>query len=155
PVIALLLCSLAAACTEPSHTPETPAANATIEALNEQLARLQTTPTVQAAAPTPIHEVTPIPPSASTPMPSPTTATVAVEDAVNAIKRYTAYLWSDRNSGSAISLGNGKLLTNYHVVQGLTTINGRFADGRQDPLRVLRTDSRRDLALLGTSFADL
>jgi S1-C subfamily serine protease len=80
---------------------------------------------------------------------------LALEDAIALVKRYTAFVWTDQGSGSGMSLGGVRVLTNYHLVQGATTVNVRFADGRQEPVRVMRTDARRDLALLESSFTDI
>jgi hypothetical protein len=63
-------------------------------------------------------------------------------------------VWNNDGSGSGISLGDGKILTADHVVEGNGPANVRFADGREQPVRVLRTDPRRDLALLQSSFHD-
>ncbi len=43
---------------------------------------------------------------------------------------------------------NGHILTNYHVVQGATSITVRFQDGTQLPAQVLGTDPSGDLAVL-------
>ncbi len=76
----------------------------------------------------------------------------AIEDVVAAIKRYTVFLWNDDGSGSGILLGDGRILTNYHVVDGAGTVWARLSDGRQEPVRIVRVDPRRDLALLESSF---
>jgi len=50
----------------------------------------------------------------------------AIEDVVAAIKRYTVFLWNDDGSGSGILLGDGRILTNYHVVDGAGTVWARL-----------------------------
>lgn len=145
-----------AACSPAGSAPE-PTPNATVEALTAQLAQLQAAPTAT-VPPTPAPSATPVDPEA-TPTAAPTTvaspAALPLEDAAAIVKRYTVYLWTDIGSGSGISLGGGHVLTNYHVVRGATEVSARFADGRQEPVHVIRTDARRDLALIQASFSDV
>ena len=89
-----------------------------------------------------------------TPTPVPTPSAPSLEDAVAAVQRYTVLVWTDSGSGSGVSLGRGMILTNYHVIEDATQVQVRFASGRQGPVRVVRVDPRRDLALLQSSFSD-
>lgn len=70
------------------------------------------------------------------------------------VRGYTVLVWSEGGSGSGISLGEGRVLTNNHVVEGASRVSVRFANGQQEPVRVVRTDPRRDLALLQSSFGE-
>jgi hypothetical protein len=63
-------------------------------------------------------------------------------------------VWTNIGSGSGISLGDGRVLTANHVVEGDGQPTVRSSDGRQEPVRVVRADPRRDLALLQSSFHD-
>jgi hypothetical protein len=90
----------------------------------------------------------------------PTTPTLSPADAVELVQRYTTLVWVTNTrgaitgNGTGISLGDGKVLTNHHVVQGAAQVWVRFDDGRREPVQVLRTDPRRDLAMLQSSFMD-
>jgi hypothetical protein len=102
---------------------------------------------------------TSVPPTktASPPLP---TATLSLVDAAELVKGYTTLVWTTNargqigGLGSGISLGEGKVVTNNHVVRGASAVWVRFADGRRDQVQVVRTDARRDLALLQSSFMD-
>jgi hypothetical protein len=108
----------------------------------------QTPPTVTPA-------VTISPSATATPTAMAPSPTPSIVDAAEVVKRYTVLIVGGNRdmigAGSGIYLGDGKVLTNNHVVAGLSEILVRFADGFQEPTRVLRTDRRRDLALLKTS----
>jgi S1-C subfamily serine protease len=62
------------------------------------------------------------------------------------VERYTVYISTDTSTGSSVSLGDGKVLTNYHVVPGAKRITIRFNDGSVAAASVERYDARRDLA---------
>ncbi|HEX4806713.1 MAG TPA: trypsin-like peptidase domain-containing protein [Conexibacter sp.] len=51
--------------------------------------------------------------------------------------------------------GEGRILTNYHVVEGATSVSVGFDDQRIVPARVLGTDPTNDLALLDVDPAGL
>lgn len=86
-----------------------------------------------------------------TPLPSPT-PTPSFEDVVELIKSYTVLVRTDRATGSGISLGNGLILTNHHVISGARRIEVQLASGLRDQAKVSRVDPRRDLALLDSGF---
>jgi hypothetical protein len=130
-VCALLLTCLVASCSPPADAPATP--NADLEATVQ--ARVQATlvsgPTV---APTSV----PSTPAALTPTPQPTVTPAplvsptphSLDDTVNQIKAYTVLVWNNDESGSGVSLGNGKIVTAANVVEGNGPTNVRFSDGR-------------------------
>jgi S1-C subfamily serine protease len=70
--------------------------------------------------------------------------TLSMVDAAEAVKKYTVLIvGGNRNklgTGTGISLGDGKVLTNDHVVAELSQVWVRFADGFQEQAQVLRTD---------------
>lgn len=51
-------------------------------------------------------------------------------------------------TGSGFIVGDGRILTNNHVVEGCTGMAARNAQGQRVSARVAATDPRRDLALL-------
>jgi hypothetical protein len=85
-------------------------------------------------------------------VPSPTS--LSIEQAVARVKEYTVLVGTNVGAGSGISIGGGKVLTNFHVVEGSNQVQVRFADNRQEPVEILRVDTRRDLALLQSGFQD-
>jgi S1-C subfamily serine protease len=89
-----------------------------------------------------------------TPTPVPTLSAPSLEDAVATVQRYTVRVWTDHGRGSGVSLGGGMILTNFHVIEDGSWVQANFASGRQGPVRVVRVDPRRDLALLQSSFGD-
>jgi S1-C subfamily serine protease len=56
-------------------------------------------------------------------------------------------------TGSGFIVGEGRVLTNNHVVDGCTRMAARNAAGQRVAARVLATDPRRDLALLAVPVA--
>jgi S1-C subfamily serine protease len=96
--------------------------------------------------------------AASPPAPQPAPTVWSLQDAAELAKRYTVLVVATGRgavgAGSGISLGGGKVVTNNHVVADMTDVAVRFADGRQERVRVVRTDRRRDLALLQSSFLE-
>jgi S1-C subfamily serine protease len=52
------------------------------------------------------------------------------------------------SSGTGFVIGQGRLMTNNHVVRDCTEMRARNATGAELPARVLATDATRDLALL-------
>src|SRR5207253_718906 len=74
------------------------------------------------------------PPATAAPTAVPSPTALALEDAIALVKHYTAFVWTDEGSRSGVSIGSGRVLTNNHVVQGASTVNVRFADGRQEPV---------------------
>ncbi len=52
------------------------------------------------------------------------------------------------SSGTGFVIGQGRLMTNNHVVRDCTEMRARIATGAELPARVLATDANRDLALL-------
>jgi len=90
----------------------------------------------------------------SAPLAEPATASGRLEDAAVLVKRYTVHVRTNLASGSGVSLGGGRVITNYHVVAGAEQVSARFADGREGAATVVRTDPARDLALLQTGATD-
>jgi S1-C subfamily serine protease len=52
-------------------------------------------------------------------------------------------------TGSGFIVGEGRILTNNHVVEGCTRLAARNAQGQRVAAQVIGTDLRRDLAVLG------
>lgn len=75
-----------------------------------------------------------------------------VRDSRNAIQRTSPAVVSLRGpagSGSAFLVTpDGFAITNYHVIQDQASIAARMADGIEQPVRVVRSDSASDLALV-------
>jgi S1-C subfamily serine protease len=67
-----------------------------------------------------------------------------VDDALQGV----ASVITDRGIGSGVSVADGYLLTNYHVIAGARQIAIRTSDGRYWQARLAATDSTGDLALL-------
>jgi S1-C subfamily serine protease len=61
--------------------------------------------------------------------------------AVSRVKEYTVLVGTNVGAGSGISLGSGKVLTNFHVVDGAAQVSVRFADNRQESVQVFDTPS--------------
>jgi S1-C subfamily serine protease len=84
--------------------------------------------------------------------------TVDTLDAIDRVKYATVFVLANTprgaSAGSGVSFGGGRVLTNNHVVRGNTGVAVRFASGRTEQVQVIKTDSRRDLALLRSSFND-
>ncbi len=114
---------------------------ATLAAVVSEVQALRAEATARAAA-TP----TPEPP---TPVPTP-----APEQAVRAVLDATVLVETSRGSGSGVILGAGGVVTSHHVVEGAARITVRFPDRRSSPAAVVRTDRRRDLALLGVETGE-
>jgi S1-C subfamily serine protease len=136
-----------------SSPPPAAAPNATIEALSAQVERLQSSAAATTIPPTP----TAAPTATTAPIATPTTlapASLSQEEAAGMLKRSTVLVSTETGTGSGISIGAGRVLTNHHVIEDVANVSVRFSDGRQDPGRVLRIDRRRDLALLQSSFTD-
>lgn len=55
------------------------------------------------------------------------------------------------SSGTGFVVGEGRLLTNHHVVEGCARIAARNAAGRRVAARVVAADAQRDLALLSVA----
>jgi hypothetical protein len=53
------------------------------------------------------------------------------------------------SSGSGFVVGEGRALTNRHVIEGCQRVSLRTPQGQTLPARVMADDARRDLALLG------
>lgn len=105
------------------------------------------------AQPTP-SSVPTVTPLTATPIPTavPSPTSLTLQDAINNVKQVTVLVVTNQAQGSGISLGQGDVLTNHHVVQGSTDVEVRFADGHQTKADVIRLDPTRDLALLHTTF---
>jgi S1-C subfamily serine protease len=72
----------------------------------------------------------------------------------------TSPFGTDQGGGEATGTGfvidgSGNILTNYHVVEGATSVSVGFDDQRVVPARVLGTDPTNDLALLHVDPAGL
>src|SRR6266516_1098848 len=53
---------------------------------------------------------------------------ISQEDAVASVKRYNVLVVTEEGGGSGISLGAGRILTNFHIVDGANRVLARFAD---------------------------
>jgi S1-C subfamily serine protease len=110
--------------------------------------------TAPAVSPSP----TPLPSLTVTPQPA--AAVLSLTNVAERVKQYTVLVWTTdaqgrlMGSGSGVSLGQGRIITNHHVIQGAAQVWVRFADGRRAPVEVIRLDPRRDLALLQSAFTD-
>lgn len=71
-------------------------------------------------------------------------------ETVYATKRCAYVIIQERAHGTGISLGQGFIVTNRHVVQGGTTFTTRVGD-REIPLELLHTSTDYDIALLKAS----
>ena len=162
-------------CRAPGSAPVTtaPATDATVQSLERQVEELtasaSTIAPTQAATSTP-HSAAPTPtcaaasPTAPSVMPTaaptappsaaPTPTSIPLQQAVINVQQYTVFIWTNAAAGSGISLGDGKVLTNFHVINGASQVSLRFADGREEPVAVARVDARRDLALLQSGVRD-
>lgn len=171
--ISLVILSGCYAPTIPAAQPS-PTVDATVQSLQREIEVLRAnatatsvsagslptvTPTLAPTqAPEPTVAPTPVPPTAAptlapaTAVPSPTS--LSLEQAVAHVKEYTVLVGTNVGAGSGISLGSGKVITNFHVVEGANQVQVRFADNRQEPVQILRVDTRRDLALLQSGFRD-
>jgi serine protease Do len=117
------------------------ATEATVAALVTELHAMRAEATARAA-------VTPTP-EAPTPVPTP-----APEQAVRAVLDATVLVTTNRGNGSGVILGPGGVVTSHHVVEGASRVTVRFPDRRSAPAQVVRTDRRRDLALLAVETVE-
>ncbi|MBW4580652.1 MAG: trypsin-like peptidase domain-containing protein [Tildeniella nuda ZEHNDER 1965/U140] len=65
----------------------------------------------------------------------------------------TFAIYAGYEIGSAVSLGRGKLLTNYHVVKGSNTVNVKLSNGFITRAKLIKQSPSEDLALLSVSTA--
>ena len=108
---------------------------------------------------TPSTEPTIAPTRTPSGQPTPT-AVVSLEDAAERAKRFTALVITNEGTGSAFAVGDGRFITNFHVVDGARGVRVRVSDERTLPAQVIQYDELRDLALLqvgdaGVPAADL
>lgn len=99
-------------------------------------------------------------PTALTPpnlMDMPVSSLPSIADLVDNVSRSVVNVIVRTQSGETTSEGQGsgfiisdknEVVTNYHVIEGGSTINVEFNDGRNYPARILGTDEETDLALL-------
>lgn len=113
----------------------------TVAALIDQVARVQAT--ADAARTEPAATLAPSQP-----------VTGEARTAVESLRRVVAYVVTDSGSGTGVSLGAGRFVTNHHVVDDATEVAVRLIDGRVAKARVTSIDPTRDLALLETSLSD-
>lgn len=123
-------------------TPEAARVDPTVAALIGQVAQIQAT--AQAAQ------------GGSDPTPPATPRSIGSEaaPAVEALRAVAAFILTDSGSGSGVSLGGGRFVTNHHVIDGASVVAVRLADGRSAQATIRSVDPTRDLALLETSLTD-
>ncbi|MCC6175595.1 MAG: trypsin-like peptidase domain-containing protein [Chloroflexi bacterium] len=139
-----------AASAVPPSSVAVPAGQAPAEEATTQPAATPATALPTPALPTPVTPTT----APSTPAPPATQASGSdPERAVATLRSLVAFVLTDSGSGSGIAVGDGRFITNNHVVDGVATVTIRLTDGRTAPARVLRVDPARDLALLETTLA--
>jgi S1-C subfamily serine protease len=139
----------------PSPDPELERLRAEATSMASRLVSL--TPAVTVAPP--MNAAEPTVSVEPTAFPNPTVMpTVDTLDAIDRVKYATVFVLAGTprgaSAGSGVSLGGGRVLTNNHVVRGSTGVALRFASGRAEQVQVMKTDSRRDLALLRSAFSD-
>ena len=112
--------------------------------------------------PTPTPTGTPVPTHTSTPTPIPTstptqtltptpvpTASLSVADIVDEARPSVVRIVTGNGSGTGFVVDSaGYILTNEHVVEGLTRVTVVFHDGGQLAASVVSADADRDMALL-------
>ena len=126
-------------------TPDAAHVDPTVVALIGQIAQVQATAEAARVG----SEPTPAAPTPARPIGGDATR------AVEALRAVPAFVITNSGSGSAVSLGGGRFVTNYHVVDDASVVAIRLADGRTERAEVRSVDSTRDLALLQTPFTDV
>ena len=69
---------------------------------------------------------------------------------VEILRKQVVTIRTAGGTGSGFYISNNPLLTNEHVIRGVTTFKARFLDGHESDGVVLAKDARRDIALLRT-----
>lgn len=119
-------------------------ADPTVAALIEQIASIEATAQAVRA------------PGAPTPTPIPSIRGSGNAPAgIEALRSVAAFVVTDSGSGSGVSMGGGRFVTNYHVIEDADTVMVRLVDGRSARAEVRSVDPARDLALLETPLKDL
>ena len=100
--------------------------------------------------PTPTPEPTLTPSPTNTPAPTPTTsASLSVADVVDTARPSVVRVVTEDGSGTGFVIDDsGYILTNEHVVEGLTRVTIVLHGGAQISARVVSADAARDIALL-------
>ncbi len=100
--------------------------------------------------PTPTPEPTLTPSPTNTPAPTPTTsASLSVADVVDTARPSVVRVVTEGGSGTGFVIDDsGYILTNEHVVEGLTRVTIVLHGGAQISARVVSADAARDIALL-------
>ena len=148
----------------PTHAPTwtptaTPSPTRTRTRTNTPVPTLTPTPTptdtptptlTPTPMPTPTPEPTLTPSPTNTPAPTPTTsASVSVADVVDKARPSVVRVVTGNGSGTGFVVDSaGHVLTNQHVVEGLTRVMIVFHDGTTLEARVFSADAARDIALL-------
>ena len=148
----------------PTHVPTwtptaTPSPTRTRTPTNTPVPTLTPTPTptgtptptlTPTPMPTPTPEPTLTPSPTNTPAPTPTTsASLSLADVVDKARPSVVRVVTDAGSGTGFVIDDsGYILTNEHVVEGLTRVTIVFHDGARLEARVLSVDAARDIALL-------
>ncbi len=80
----------------------------------------------------------------------PIASTLPENDWLNLVSRDSVLILSgDKGFGTAFVISaSGFILTNYHVIEGQSRLEGKFPDGRLVNVRVIRTSLTDDVALL-------
>jgi S1-C subfamily serine protease len=73
-----------------------------------------------------------------------------IGEVVRAAKRCTFVIMQETAHGTGISLGQGYIVTNRHVVEGGTSFTTRI-DGNETKLELVKASTENDIALLKTS----
>ena len=148
----------------PTHVPTwtptaTPSPTRTRTPTNTPVPTLTPTPTptdtptptlTPTPMPTPTPEPTLTPSPTNTPAPTPTTsASLSVADVVDKARPSVVRIIAGDGSGTGFVIDSaGYILTNEHVVEGLTRVTVVFHDGGQLAASVVSADADRDMALL-------
>jgi putative serine protease PepD len=77
-----------------------------------------------------------------------TLADVVAAVSSSTVTVYVSVPGGETEGSGVIVSSDGRILTNYHVVEGGRSVSVRLADGRSAPAEVVRTDPGSDLALL-------
>ena len=84
------------------------------------------------------------------------TAAAIYEQVRPAVVRVTSAAGRSEGTGSGIVIdGDGRILTNYHVISGATSLEVRFADGSTSTAQVVGSDPASDLAVIQVTGAGL
>ena len=84
------------------------------------------------------------------------TAAAIYEQVRPAVVRVTSAAGRSEGTGSGIVIdGDGRILTNYHVISGATSLEVRFVDGSTSAAQVVGSDPASDLAVIQVTGAGL